>query len=512
MDVTVHVQPARLVGSRDPRIYGQFIEHFHRQIYGGLFEPGSPLADAQGFRTDVLEAVRKIKPPVIRWPGGCFASAYHWKDGVGAKRTPSFDKAWRVEEPNMFGTDEFVELCRRVGAEPYICTNAGTGTPEEMSDWVEYCNLPSGGVWASKRIENGHRDPFGVKYWSIGNENYLPGEMGSKTIAEWGPYVRECAKVMKRVDPTIEILAACIGSDKTYTTAAPPFDWNAQLLKEAGGHIDWVSIHGYWDRLNRVSDSISPYESCMVFSTQIEERILYMRHLLGALGLLGRIRIAFDEWNLRCWHHPSMASPYENAYLTPRDINDVNSQYTTADAIFTACFLNQCLKHCDVIGMANFSPLVNTRGAIFTHGAGIVARSTYHVFQLYTELMGDEVVDWWVENPPVLDLAHEGKPVRIDALDAAATRRSFDGAVAISLINRDPTREIEATIDLHGQVSVSPARYWWVAAAGKDAWNGVEQPESVRVESRKVVAARGGNMRLRLPAHSVGVLVLESAR
>ena len=165
-------------------IFGQFLEHFHRQVYGGVFDPGSALSNDKGFRLDVIEALRELRVPIVRWPGGCFVSAYHWRDGVGEKRTPSFNKAWGVEDPNSFGTDEFVQWCRLIGAEPYICTNAGTGTEEEMSDWVEYCNLKDQGHNAKMRIENGSPEPFNVRYWSIGNENYLGGEIGAKTVDE----------------------------------------------------------------------------------------------------------------------------------------------------------------------------------------------------------------------------------------------------------------------------------------------------------------------------------------
>ena len=161
--------PDHVDGRRDIMIFGHFLEHFHRQIYGGVFDPGNRLSDENGFRRDVIEALRKIKAPVIRWPGGCFASAYPWKKGVG-RRVPYFDKAWSVVEPNTFGTDEFIAFCREVGAKPFICTNAGTGSPEEMSDWVEYCNLDVG-EWAALRRANGHEEPFNVPYWSIGNEN-----------------------------------------------------------------------------------------------------------------------------------------------------------------------------------------------------------------------------------------------------------------------------------------------------------------------------------------------------
>jgi hypothetical protein len=173
LDLLPEHTPAR----RDFKIFGHFLEHFHRQIYGGVFDPGSHLSDANGFRRDVIEALRRIKTPVIRWPGGCFVSAYPWKKGVGA-RVPYYDKAWRVEEPNSFGTDEFVAFCREVGAEPFICTNAGTGTPEDMSDWVEYCNLDIG-EWAALRRANGHDKPFKVP----------PGASATKTgdAGRWAP-------------------------------------------------------------------------------------------------------------------------------------------------------------------------------------------------------------------------------------------------------------------------------------------------------------------------------------
>ena len=222
----------RTLGRRDPMIYGHFIEHFHRQIYGGVYDPGNPLSDAEGFRQDVLEAMRRIHVPVLRWPGGCFVSSYHWKKAVGRRRTPFFDKAWRVEDPNDFGTDEYVALCRKIGCEPYICTNAGTGTAEEMSDWVEYCNLDHEGEFAKWRIANGHEKPFGVKYWSIGNENYGGWEIGAKSAQEWGRLVLESAKMMKHVDPTIELTAA----------ALTDLDWNVNLLKNCGERLDWISI------------------------------------------------------------------------------------------------------------------------------------------------------------------------------------------------------------------------------------------------------------------------------
>ena len=506
----LRIDPRRVLGRRDSRIYGHFIEHFHRQIYGGIYDPGSPLSDARGLRTDVIAALRDIGLPVLRWPGGCFVSAYHWKDGIGPDRQAVFDKAWRVEEPNLFGTDEFIRFCREVRAEPYICTNAGTGTGEEMSDWVEYCNLPTGGRWARARAANGSPEPYGVKYWSIGNENYLTGEMGSKTLEEWGPYVREAAKMMRRVDPTIEIFAACVGRDRVHRTSTAEFDWNVRLLQEAGEHIDWVSIHGYWDRINRVTvtEEVSPYEACAVLSTQIEERILLMKHLLGAMGFLGKIRIAFDEWNLRSWNHPNMGSHDERDYLSPRDANDRNRLYTMADAIFAASFLNQCLRHCDVVGMANFSPVVNTRGVVFTHPEGIVLRPTYFVFQLYTRYLGDRIVDSWLDAMPRLEVNHGGAVVSIEAVDAVATLAPSSAAIAVAFVNRDPKRAVALEVEVVGAAPPAGARLRTLAGDDKDAYNDVECPDNVGVKTGESTLGPDGSVTVTLPPHSVSVLTL----
>ena len=270
-----------------PMIFGQFIEHHDRQVYGGLFWPGHPLSDEDGFRKDVIEALREIKVPIVRWPGGCFVSAYHWKYGVGPKRQPMWDKAWEVEDPNTFGTDEYVKWCRKVGCEPYICTNAGSGNEEEMSDWVEYCNL-NVGKWGRQRIANGYPKPHDVLYWSVGNENWGGWEMGAKTVAQWGPLVRESAKMMRGADRRIYLLAA----------ATPNEGWTLPLLKAAGYLLDYVSIHDYYGG----GPNQRPYLEWMMQTGRPEATIVQTIGILKKAGFGGgKIGIAFDEWNMRGW-------------------------------------------------------------------------------------------------------------------------------------------------------------------------------------------------------------------
>lgn len=492
----LHVNRKRRLGQRDPMIYGHFIEHFHRQIYGGIYDPGNPLSDEDGLRTDVLDAMRHIKVPVLRWPGGCFVSSYHWKDAVGEKRTPFFDKAWRVEDPNTFGTDEYVNMCRKIGCEPYICTNAGTGTAEEMSDWVEYCNLESEGQYARWRIANGCEKPHRVKYWSVGNENYGAWEIGAKSAEEWGRLVAEASKMIKHVDPETELTAA----------ALTDLDWNINLLRMSGQFLDWISIHRYWDDVHEHND-LADYETVMAFTNHTGDSIRKVRGLLEAMGLEKKIRIAFDEWNLRGWCHPNAHTVSQGVtkedYLYPRDLNDDNSKYTMADAVFSACFLNECNRNCDIVGMANFAPIVNTRGCIYTYKEGIVLRSTYHVFDLYVNYLGDVILDAWSEGMKSMEARNSasGQTETTELIDVLATEFSDREGAALAIVNKHPDEAQEITLDLEAD---GEAVLYYIAGSSTESYNDVDR-EEVHIQ-REDMGVYTPGMRVSVKPHSVGVI------
>lgn len=497
----VYFSRGKQVGVRDAMLYGQFLEHFHRQIYGGVFDPGNPLSDEDGFRMDVLDALRKIQTPVIRWPGGCFVSAYHWQDGVGRTRRPVFDRAWRVEESNAFGTDEFIRLCRKVGCEPYICTNAGTGTPEEMAQWVEYCNLESEGCFAKQRIANGFAKPHRVKYWSVGNENYNDFEIGTRTAQEWPRFVRESCKQMQRVDPTVELSAAALAD----------VQWNVGLLGEDSEYLQWISIHKYWDEIYH-DNAYADYEGCMAYTKELDAPVRQVRGLLAAMGLEKRIRIAFDEWNLRGWYHPNIHMVKQGVrkedYLYPRDENDDNTKYTMADTVFAACVLNMLNRNCDIVGMANYAPVVNTRGSIFTYQDGIVLRGPYHVFDLYANRMGDVVLDAWSEETAVCAVrAKDGSTVEIEALDILVTAFSDRPGLAVSIVNKDPVRAHEVCLHpLKPEENGVPLRCTVRTIAGTDinSCNDIGRTE-ICIEERELKFAES-EIRFTAGPHSVNVL------
>ena len=409
-----------------------------------------------------------------------------------------------MEEPHRFGTDEFVNLCRKIGCEPYICTNAGTGSAEEMSDWVEYCNLRDMGRWAKARIDNGYPEPHRVRYWSIGNENWGGHEIGAKDAEEWGRLVRESAKMMVRVDPTIELSAASI----------PDLDWNLNLLRTAGQYLDWISIHGYW---GNTENGLVPedYDTVMLHTGEdISGAIDRVRAYLTAMGLEKQIRIAYDEWNLRGWWHPNVMNIcdrdqlrredeafYRDQVIGERDKNDINPIYTMADAVFSASFLNTCLRNCDLVRMACFSPVVNTRGAIFTHKDGIVLRPQYFVFELYANLLKDTVLDLWAEDAPVISGRVRNEEKTVDAVDVAVT--CDETGYAVAAVNKDP--QASQTVSLYFlEEAPREMRIHTLNGPSPDAFNDVARTEvGVTVSGWEPFAGT-----LTLPPHSVSVIEL----
>lgn len=476
----------------NPMIFGQFIEHFDNQVYGGLFDPESEFADEDGFRTDVIEALKEIKTPIVRWPGGCFVSSYHWLEGVGPERTPVYDKSWQVEDPNTFGTDEFIKWCRKVGCEPYICTNAGTGTPEEMSDWVEYCNLNIG-KFGRMRIANGYPEPHNVKYWSVGNENWGAHELGARTVEEWGPMVRESAKLMRAVTKDAKLFAAA--------TSNP--GWSIPLLQKAGYLLDYISVHGYWDPCFHYNNP-QPFEECMMRTDLPEKDILKTIEILDSTGFgNGRIKIAYDEWNLRNWHHPWHGDFRRGFELDKRRKNDIASTYTMADALFASCFLNSCLRHSDIVEIACFSPIVNTRGALFVHPKGILKRTTFHVFKMYTNMLEEHMV-------PSTTVAEQlTKDTRTtNALDVVVTANADRSRYVLAVVNKDASRDLPLTLDFAGMGLKAPKSIKATVLSGStpDDFNDIAHPDRVTPTPRTLKVASSS---VTIPAHSLTFLTLE---
>jgi len=481
-----------------PMIFGGFLEHFGRQIYGGVFDPASPLSDEKGFRKDVVKALKELKVPIIRWPGGCYASGYHWEDGVGKKRNPTDDMAWGVVEPHTFGTDEFVELCRVLGCEPYICNNAGNGTIEEMKGWVEYCNR-SKGRYAQMRRDNGYDRPRNVKIWSIGNENWGRHEIGYKPIEKWAPLVLDAAKEMKASDPSIQLTAA----------ALPTREWTLPLMKKAGPYLDYISIHRYWFGFWAKNET-PDYMTCIMKSEGPEKLIADYVRVLEESGHRGRVKIAFDEWNLRGWHHPGFPRKAVQDYHDPtviklvaaREKNLIASQYTMADALFSASFFNACLRHADDAGMANMAPLVNTRGPLYVHPKGIVKRTHFHAMAMYANLLGSRVAEAVVDAGA---LVHGDEFIPV--VDAIVTVDDAGKTWSIALVNRHPTLDVACTITMKGVLLEGRYNATILSGDSASSYNDIEHPNRVMPERTQLTFRKGvGQLR----PHSLTIVTVPS--
>lgn len=453
----IYIDLNRTIGEVHPHIYGQFIEHMGRAIYGGVYEPGSELADERGFRLDVLEKIKELGVTILRWPGGNFASGYHWVDGIGPKdkRPRRREIVWDTIESNQFGTHEFMELVRRIGAEPYICVNLGLGTPEESAAWVEYCNSTTDTYWANLRRQNGADEPFKVKYWGLGNEIYGKWQLGHKDASDYAKIAFEAAKMMKCVDPDIKIIA-CGAHDP---------DWNYRVLETLWYYgichrdvLDYISIHRY--------DGDDSYYGLLAAPLAMERDLRTLEDIIMALqkkfNSSERPAIAVDEWNI--WYRKDCDR--RQASKKFREGEDLLDEfYNLRDALYVGCVLNLFHRHANFVKMANMAQLVNVIAPIFATPKASYYQPIYWPMKLYRQLhhntalnVSCDVESYSVaEAPEIIDPIDEfrtGNSTRykqeqdVPYLDVSATCSEDKRSVTISVVNRHHVEPIEALIDL----------------------------------------------------------------
>jgi alpha-L-arabinofuranosidase len=476
----------RPVGRVDRRIFGGFIEHLGRCVYGGVFDEGSPLADARGFRTDVLDAVRALAPAHVRWPGGNFVSGYHWADGVGpvADRPRRAELAWNTEESNRFGTDEFMAWCEAVGTEPVLCFNMGTGTLDEALAWVEYCNGSGDTYWASRRRANGHPEPYGVRYWGLGNEMYGDWQVGQRSADDYVYTARRWAKALRRYDPGL-VLVSCgqTGLDR----------WDQVVIDGLAPVVDLHSVHLYTGSSDYWSNVLAPHHAERVLGIvgALIDRARYEQRIDHEIG------VAYDEWNV--WFRT--------------DDGQLEERYNLADALAVATYLNVFVRQCAVVRMANLAQLVNVIAPIVTSSDGLFRQTIFHPFRLASAYTRELSVSTFVDSG-----THAFRPApgqrwahRIDdlgpfqILDVAASRDAEARRLTVSVVNRDPDRASRARISLGGHKADGPVVVHEVNGPTVDATNGPDHPETVSERVREH-AAEGDHVDIELAPHSLSVL------
>jgi alpha-L-arabinofuranosidase len=484
----------RQLGRVDRRIFGGFIEHLGRCIYGGIFEEGSPLSDERGFRQDVLAALRPLKLPLLRWPGGNFVSGYHWVDGVGPReeRPRKMELAWHAEESNRFGTDEFIEYCRELDTEPYLCINMGTGTIDEAQAWVEYCNGTGTTYWANLRRKNGHEAPYNVRYWGLGNELYGGWQLGAMAAADYVQKAREFSKVMKLTDPSIELISCGQnGWD----------DWDRVVIEGLASIVDYHSIHIYTGHPDYYRNVFEPHQAeraIRVCSAFIEEA-RYNQRITKPIG------IAYDEWNV--WYKARTAEHRRTG---------IEEQYDLSDALAIATYLNIFIRECQRVPIANLAQMVNAIAPIFTSAGGLFLQTIYHPLRLYAEhsrslALDPTVVCGTIELAPDHDFPPRAQRVAdlgpFKLLDVSATRDESGKAVTVGIVNRHREDAVTTTLELPAGTSIRSAELAEVSGDDPYAVNSFEQPDVVVVREHQLTAD-GSSLELRLPAHSVTVVRL----
>jgi len=473
-------------------IYGHFSEHLGRCIYGGFWVGReSSIPNTRGIRNDIVEVLRKVNLPVLRWPGGCFADEYHWQDGIGPyeSRPCMVNTHWGgVTENNHFGTHEFMDLCERLGCEPYICGNVGSGTVREMQQWVEYLTLDGKSPMSDLRRANGREDPWVIRFWGVGNESWgCGGHMRPEFYAD---QYRRCATYCRNLGQSRLYKIACGANSIDY-------NWTGILMREAGQFLDGLSLHYYtvpgtW----AAKGSATQFDEGEWFTTL--RKALFMDALITKHSSImdhydpeKRVGLIVDEWGT--WYDVEPGTPPGFLY----------QQNSLRDALVAGVTLNIFNNHCKRVYMANVAQTINVLQAmILTEGDGMVLTPTYHVFEMYKVHQGATLLPTDINCAPY-DHGDESIP----AISVSASRDD-KGQVHLSLCNLDPGREMSISCELRGMKPTS-ATGRVLTAEAINTHNTFDHPESVKPVTFAGVTLAGNALLLNLPAKSIVVLEIQ---
>ena len=433
----------------DKRIYGSFIEHLGRAVYEGIYQPGHKTADAQGFRQDVLDLVRSLDVPIVRYPGGNFVSSFVWEDSVGPKREKRLDLAWRTLEPNEIGVNEFAEWCKRANTEMMMAVNLGTRGVADACNLLEYCNHPSGTKYSDLRISHGVKDPHNIKVWCLGNEMDGPWQMGSKTPDEYGRIAYETAKAMKLIDPTIELVSC--GSSNSQMKTFP--EWEAVTLEHTYDHVDYVSLHHYFG--NKDNDTNNYLASSLYMDHFIKTVTATCDYVKAKKRSSKDMMLSFDEWNV--WFHSNESDNETMArrpwQLAPHLLED---HYTFEDALMVGLLLITLLKHSDRVRMACLAQLVNVIAPIMTETDGPAWKQTIFYPFMHASLYGRGNA----LRPILTSPKHDSKDFSdVNDVEAIAMYNEEQGEVTVFAVNQSLESDIEFECDLRSFGDVKMAEH-----------------------------------------------------
>lgn len=480
-NASIKIDIERSVAEIDPRIYGVFMEPIQfsgkrfglpdsvqfNTLYGTLYDPSSPLADENGFKKNYIEAMKELKITNMRWPGGNFLMAYNWQDGIGPKdqRPARINMAWGGIDNNHVGTDEWMALNKAIGSENIVCVNLGLGDIKDAVYWLEYCNYPKGTYYSDLRARNGHKEPYNVKIWDLGNEaDGYPWELGYKTAEDYVKIAREAAKAMTAVDSTIKLVAS---GSSYYEPTGIWVDWNNKVLEGVGDKIDYLSIHRYWER----SDDYYNYmgQSAMDFEEKIKVPAAQIETARAKKGFKKPIYLSVDEWGLM-------------------------SRNTLSVLPVAQCF-NSFLRHADVVKMANFTLLTSLLGS--DSKKGTFKTPLFYIFKAYSNNCRGVSIDTHVD----CDVFNTPKFNNIPYLDVTTTYSKETNRVFINVVNRHKEKAITANIVTTSGTFAGKTEASLIAGASlNEVYEFDKQDQYVPV--KKTVDTRGKQLTYTFPPHS----------
>ncbi|WFR59940.1 alpha-N-arabinofuranosidase [Anaerocolumna sp. AGMB13025] len=492
---TLSIDKHFIVGDIDKRIYGSFIEHLGRAVYEGIYQPESPFADEQGMRSDVIGLIQKLNVPIVRYPGGNFVSGYHWEDGVGPKneRPEKIDLAWNVIETNQFGLNEFMDWAKKADTSAMMAVNLGTRGIEDAKNIVEYCNLKGGSYYSELRKKHGYEQPHDIKLWCLGNEMDGPWQMGHKTAKEYGRLAAETGRIMKMVDPSIE-LVACGSSGLNMDTFGA---WEDTVLSECYDQADYLSLHQYYGN----QDNNTP--EFLANTVAMDRFITAVISICDAVKAKKRktksIHLSFDEWNV--WYHSNeQDKKLERWCKVPHQLEDI---YNFEDALLVAGMMITMLRHADRVKVACLAQLVNVIAPIMTSDTGAWMQTIFYPFALISNYGRGTVLNTVVKAP-----TYESKHGDAPYLDSVCVMNEEEETLTIFALNKDLEDSMEVSCDLRQFKDYEVKEHIMLTHSDLKAINTEEQPDNVAPVHVKTTKVIDGNLQVVLNSKSFHVIKL----
>ena len=493
----VFIDSRRTISPIDPNLFGSFLEHLGRAIYEGIYDPGSKLSDENGFRKDVLDEIKKLGVPIIRYPGGNFVSGYNWLDGVGPKkdRPVVLDKAWNTIEPNQFGTNEFMQWCKLAGTKPLMGLNLGTGTPERAAALVEYCNVEKGTEWSDLRRKHGYAEPYKVKHWCLGNEMDGPWQIGHMTATEYGMKAQDAARQMRYVDPSVELIAC--GSSGPFMPTY--LEWDREVLEQCYDYVDGLSLHRYFGNTDEETgkDSEKFVALNLTMDRQIDETLAVCDLIRGHKRSPKKLWLSFDEWNV--WYRARSGDAVNSHREAAPHL--LEEPYNLEDALLVGGLVNTLLRNSDRVKIACLAQLVNVIAPITTNANGLFRQTIYYPYAWALQFARGEALNVLVQSPTY----EVSKMEPVPYIDATATLDK-NGQTSVFVLNRDLSKPRQVEIVWEDNAPSRVINSWVLTGDDLKAINSFDAPQKVKPQSFGKPSTSGGKTTFELPARSYAVV------